>query len=504
MKYPVLIQNQVWLYALSLFLFISCTDESESEVTDTIGLIDGLSFEVIVRASDPISDLFKYGYDNDDISIIEETDEKIILAVGHEDINPLFVSNYDFDGEEARHRKQINQEVEAVGLSIIKLQNRYGSWKLISGQVNSRINGADEIPFQGDQEIAGKRIAHGIVATGPLAKTPWGTLLIAESHYEKFYGDYDYEIKKYVPSRYQWESFLVKSTKHYGWIVELNPKDGSIYKHINPGRMARGGLVMSESAGDKLVLYFTDNIVNGCLFKYESSRAGQLSPGKLSVANMDNFTWNPIDFTKPIFADTFSTETEMYVRARDAARLVAGTPFKKPSGLAINPLDQSIVMTLEGDSTFDLGGLIWLKDNEDKPGKFELIRWLDGSLDSKIVNPDHVTFDNNGNLWFTSNVNPKQLNQAPYENFFQNGLYILKSGQSKAVRVATAPNDAAFGGLRFVKDGSALFVTVKHPGQLSTPTKLTSHWPGDEGATPLPSLVVITGDYLEDISVKDD
>ncbi len=64
------------------------------------------------------------------------------------------------------------------------------------------------------------------------------------------------------------------------------------------------------------------------------------------------------------------------------------------------------------------------------------------------------------------------------------------------MQVASAPMDAEFTGISFDQHGKTIFLSVQHPGELSTDLKnLTSHWPLKNN--PKPSVVAIRGPAVE-------
>ena len=64
--------------------------------------------------------------------------------------------------------------------------------------------------------------------------------------------------------------------------------------------------------------------------------------------------------------------------------------------------------------------------------------------------------------------------------------------------MASAPRDAEFTGPWFAPDEETLFLSVQHPGELSSDINhLTSNWPYDESGIPKPAVVAIKGDLIQ-------
>jgi len=104
----------------------------------------------------------------------------------------------------------------------------------------------------------------------------------------------------------------------------------------------------------------------------------------------------------------------------------------------------------------------------------------------------------------TSDISGAKVSKGVYEPFKNNGLfYIPLKGPhaGKAHLIATTPIDAEFTGPTFSPDGSTLFLSVQHPGELTKdPKNPTSRWPN--GTLPQPTVVAITGGFLKSPSTK--
>ena len=82
-----------------------------------------------------------------------------------------------------------------------------------------------------------------------------------------------------------------------------------------------------------------------------------------------------------------------------------------------------------------------------------------------------------------------------------NGLFVfIRSGRNagEVIKVASAPVDAEFTGPCFSSDYKTLFLSVQHPGELTSDLERpTSHWP--DGALPKPSIITLQGPLLDKI-----
>lgn len=496
-------------FIVLMILFVSCSSDSElasGKQLDQITLIDGLEQQVLISWGDPISDKHFFGYDNDFIAFLPEGKGEARLWVNHSDVNTLFISGYESNKELARHREQVKKELYQIGGSYIKIKNNWGDWEVVDDLSNARITGATQMYFNWPEGIANRKYANGTVAPSSGSVTPWGTILIAEDNYQRFYGEINRDDGSYEGSDLLWESFLSNSTLHYGWLVEVDPHSGYSEKHIATGRFSHGAATLVPLSDGRVVIYSTDRKIGGCIYKYVSNEPERIYPGTLYVANLKSGTWNTLDYSYPQLDTVFASETEMLINCREAAKIVGGTPLEIPSHIAIDPISGDVVVAVEGskESSLPYGKLIKLSelDNKFESLRFTTRDWLLGNED-RWSNPYNLAFDQIGNLWFTTNIPVEQMGDEPYQNHVENGLFVhLQGAASQPVQVATAPREAAFSGLCFTPDGESLFLSVKHPGKLSHGGTYTSSWPGGNQSTPKPSVVILSGDFLTDILEK--
>ena len=184
-------------------LAVSKENQTASEVIqplapssdDELILVDGLSFDIVVKWRDPINAREKFGSNNDFIAFLSEDKDTGILWINHESFRPVLVSGT------ARNKKNIDTERKEVGGSLLKVKRMSSRWKLIANdKMNKRIDATTEIPFTINTEIKGKSASEGTLANCAGGTTPWGTFLSCEENYHSFYGDYDLKTKKPIKS----------------------------------------------------------------------------------------------------------------------------------------------------------------------------------------------------------------------------------------------------------------------------------------------------------------
>ena len=102
------------------------------------------------------------------------------------------------------------------------------------------------------------------------------------------------------------------------------------------------------------------------------------------------------------------------------------------------------------------------KNNDKTSLEFSADTFLAGGEETGFSCPDNMVFDKKGNLWFCSDISGSGMNQSPYSNFKNNGLfYVPMSGPEagKAIRVASGPTDCELTGPAFSPDNSTLFLS---------------------------------------------
>lgn len=491
------------LFVILTGILISCnwdSDKLSDKMEDDVRLIDGLDYEVLIKWGDEISDDHYFGYDNDFIGFLNAKEKKAQMWVNHQYLNPYFVSGFHPDGDIARHREQIKKEMYQVGGSLVDIKRSMGSWEVVKNPANKRITAAQQNDFDGFESVENLKYSFGTVGNGAGAITPWNTVLSCEENYVDFYGDLNYDEQVYTASKLNWETFFSNPTQHYGWITEFDPQSGRGKKHLRMGRFAHGSSTIVELPDNRVVIYSTDHVAGGSLYKYISDSPYGINPGQLYVANIDAGQWTPVSLENEKSSGVFSSELEMLVRCRDAAKLLLGTSFSFPKDVAIAPLTKSVYLSIEGDSR-NHGSILQIEEKNQDPSslEFKVLKSIVGGVDSGFSHPSDLLFDSNGNLYFSTNIPASSLGKEIFEDFGNNGLFVKKNIDQQLIQLASAPIEACFSGLVFGPDQESLFMSVKHPGALSDLKLNTSKWPGEIGDIPKPAVIVISGGVLDDL-----
>jgi len=473
--------------------------------TDLLTLADGLNFEVLIRHADRISDVDTFGFNCDYTAFIPESATKGTLWVNHEYPDQLFVSGYK-RGEE-KTKAQADQEMYALGGSILDVEKVDGKWQVNYGPQNKRLNGHSMIPFNWPEPIAGATEAMGTFQNCSGGVTPWGTILTCEENYQGAYGErFRGETEIDTNGTYGWSKFYPNAPEHYGWVVEVDTKTGEAQKHIALGRFCHECANIIELEDGRVVVYSGDDGNDQHLYKFISSKPGSLREGILYAADTESGEWLSLDFaTSPALQAVFKDQTEVLINCREAARMIGATPLDRPEDIDVDPVTGHVLVACSNNKpNGNYHGAIMkvIEDNgqyDSLTFQFEVLHA--GGEETGFSCPDNMAFDRSGNLWFTSDISGSKIGKAPYQAFGNNGLFLVPRTGDQAgaiIQMASAPKDAELTGPFFSPDGSTLFLSVQHPGERTQSLdQLTSNWPNGGDAIPQPSVVAIQGDLLK-------
>ncbi|WP_459211500.1 PhoX family protein [Aquimarina rhabdastrellae] len=486
---------------------------------DDLLLAEGLQYHTVVKWGDNINEKDTFGFNNDFTCFIpfdENNPKDGLLWVNHEYVNPLFVSDFNYrkyeNPEEHRTLDQVQKEMYNVGGSIVRIKKENGRWNIVENDpLNKRITAQTPIPLNWDVPIKGKNTVIGTLGNCSGGITPWKTFITCEENYDNFYGETIYDTNDeatHKPSSYGWEKFYNCPPEHYGWVVEVNPQDGTAQKHIALGRFAHECCTLYELDDKRIVAYTGDDKKDEHLYKFISSKPGSLKEGTLYVADTLRGKWLALDWeNQPILKSSFKNQTEVLIRAREAAKLLGATALNRPEDIEIDPITGNILLTLTNNKNKnDFHGSILKIEEAD--GAFDALTfkasvYMAGGEENGFSCPDNLAFDLSGNLWMTSDISGYAMNKkdGPYMPFKNNSLFVIPrygADAGKVIRVASAPRDAELTGPWFSPDGKTLFLSVQHPGELTQDIKNpTSKWPFDKDNIPKSAVVAIQGDLIE-------
>lgn len=483
---------------------------------DDLLLTKGLDYHTLIKWNDKISDTDTFGFNCDFTCFIPFDDkypEDGLLWVNHEYVHPLFVSNYAFGNpNQERTIEQVDKEMYNVGGSIVRIRQENGKWKIVHNDPhNRRITAKTPIHLNWDTPIKEKTTVIGTHSNCSGGITPWKTFLTCEENYDQFYGETERlndGSTYHRPSAFGWENFYKYPPEHYGWVVEIDPKNGAVQKHVALGRFAHECCTLFQLKDKRVVAYSGDDSNDQHLYKFVSSKPNSLKEGTLYVADTNNGKWISLDWAnQPLLKKAFENQTEVLIRAREAAKLLGATELNRPEDIEIDPITGSVFVSLTNNKPKgDFHGSILKieeENNEHDSLNFSASVYMAGGGENGFSCPDNLAFDLSGNLWMTTDMSGSVMNKEewPYMAFKNNSLFVIPrigKDAGKVIRVANAPRDAEFTGPWFSPDGKTLFLSVQHPGEQTIDLKNpTSLWPFDKDNIPKPSVVAITGDLIE-------
>ncbi len=467
---------------------------------DKLITLDGLNTKILLRWGDLINSSEKFGFNNDFLAFHSLAKDRGILWVNHEYVNPLFT------GGIKRTKSAIDIELKEVGGSLVEIIQENGSWKFVkNSSFNRRIDGNTKIPFAWKEQIGESSFAIGSMGNCAGGYTPWGTILTCEENYDMFWGD-KLRNGSIEESWLQWDKIYPRSPLHYGWVVEVEPKTGASKKLVSLGRFAHECAAVSKAKNGKIVAYSGDDSNDEHLYKFISDSGDSLENGKLYVASLEQGKWISLDRDdQPILKKHFKNQTEIQIYTREAAKLVGATPLARPEDIEFDPLTGNILIALTNNKPKGNyhGSILKIIEDENDYGSltFSHDTFLSGGEVHGFAAPDNLVFDKSGNLWFTTDIAGKDVDQGAYKGYGNNSLFVfIRNGRNsgKVIRLASAPIDAEFTGPCFSPDFKTLFLSVQHPGETSKSLdKLTSNWP--DGGIPKSAVITLQGPLLNQI-----
>ena len=346
-------------------------------------------------------------------------------------------------------------------------------------------------------------------------------------------------------SERQWEQFhdrfdLAKQPNEpfrFHWIVEFDPYDptSTPKKRTALGRVKHEGATTAIAPGGQVALYSGDD--ERFEYAYKFVTAGSYDPadraanldlldeGTLYVARFNDDgsgDWLPLVHGEgPLTEENgFTSQAEVLVKTRLAADALGATKMDRPEDFETNPVTGKVYLVCTNNNQRTLeqadaanprpnnlaGHIVEItEDNDDHAATsftWDLFiiagdatdsgTWyggVDAGLVSPLAAPDNLTFDNDGNIWISTDG---MANNLPGND----GLFAARTEGEERGRTlqffSTVPGAECSGPI-FNPDNSALWVSVQHPGEGGTLDQPVSRWPDGDQA-PRPSVVLITSE----------
>lgn len=401
------------------------------------------------------------------------------------------------------------------------------------------------------------RTVRGMVCNCAGGVTPWGSTLVCEETFDIYFMGTPSDSKEIGNHNrygvgaelwYGWGRFYdrydmgkePREANRFGWVVEYDPydPDRQPVKRTALGRfkhetatvvLAPNGRVIVYSGDDEEFEYIYRFVSNG---KYNSddrtANFDLLDDGVLSVAKFHEdgtMQWLPLVFGQNGLTpkNGFDSQGEVLIETRRAADIVGATPMDRPEGVTIHPQTGEVFVSLT-NNTYRLeanaanprvnnphGHIIALQppEHDHSADKFGWSIFLKGgnpahaddaafylgavSDNGWLSCPDNLAMDPTGRLWICTDGQPKTIKQ-------NDGLYACDTsmnGNREMKLFFTGPRDCEITGPSFTPDGTTLFLSVQHPGDMEvenvTYENPTTRWPDFKAdMPPRPSVIAIT------------
>lgn len=324
----------------------------------------------------------------------------------------------------------------------------------------------------------------------------------------------------------------------FGWMVEIDPFDpeGRPQKRTALGRFGHEGVIFAPAVeGQPVVCYSGDDSTNEYIYKfvstdnYHKATAGGylLNSGVLYVAkfNADGTgEWLPLDITNSDFTAkaatagvTFADQADVLINTRLAADIMGATKMDRPEWGAVHPDTGEVYFTLTnntGRTTTDAanprpnnttGHIIRWREIANNPRGFNWDIFLLGgnvgtttgsgsnavalTAENHFASPDGLLIDTRGVAWIQTDMSGSQQSDGPFGN---NQMLAADPVTKEVKRFFVGPVDAEVTGVTLTPDLKTMFVNIQHPGDRSTPSSFTSHWPEGGTARPRSATVIVT------------
>ncbi|MFI9150618.1 PhoX family protein [Streptomyces sp. NPDC053367] len=457
-------------------------------------------------------------------------DERGLLVIGHEypDETMLFADGGRTSTTPEGHAKAL----AAVGLTVVEVRRTRDGWRTVPSHRNRRVTGATPVAFSGPvtaghPQLRAPHPPRGILAAGFGGTTPWGTHLVCEENFHRFFGTDD---PGWAPDetqrRYGLNAFGYGHRWHraderfdlaarpgeanrYGWVAEIDPLNpgGTPVKRTALGRFGHTGATVTESRGT-IVVYSGDDEDGGYLYRFVGAAPWRsllgrghspLDHGTLYVARFEDDglgRWLPLvhGHGPLVGRNGWHDQAEVLLRARQAADALRATPLDRPQQTAVHPRTGHRYIALANGSGAGTaaghctsftqgprpaspwtgnrcGHILRWRETEDDPhsGTF---RWgffqLGGYRPHQVAGAPSAAFGSPKGLCFDRGGRLWITTGHADEDravLGNNALLVADPATGEVTRVATGPRGAELTGMAATADGRTLFVNVQHPGE---------------------------------------
>ncbi len=391
---------------------------------------------------------------------------RLVMVVATPDIPPAMVFPGGQDRPEIAGRMQ--------GATVLNLQYDAQRWLVVDGGYQSRrIADGTLCQITGPAAASIGATVQGVLAPNCGCATPWGTVLLGE-------GNAGAWLSRLAGVGYGYADPI--QAPRFGWVVELNPLDpGDIpAKRTALGRLVRGGMAASLTKDGRPVIFFTENVSQGCLYRFigasNAAAPAALDSGTLAVAKISGsgISWVNLGADIPSL-----------VGLTNAAQIAGGSAFDAPGGLVCSADGAALYLACGGNAGRSVADHLNPRAGDDNghiirfdiPGQDASTAEFSGAVILAAGNPAitagtqypagakcwlrqprQLGLDAAGTLWIGTDQRGDTTRTA-------DGLFTLNN--NGALNAAyLAPIGAAMGGSLYDAATHTLFAMVRHPGAI--------------------------------------
>ncbi len=308
----------------------------------------------------------------------------------------------------SRYPAAVDSMKAAHGMSIVEIERRSGSWRVVKdSSFNRRLTGDSPMTLTGPAaghsllrtraDPTGRRVL-GTLNNCAGGKTPWGTVLTCEENFDQYFGDparlmqsaagdaarpsnrhsmfhrriplprglspraWELTDQRFDYGRHPTEPF------RFGWVVEVDPytPGSEPKKRTALGRFKHEGASTVVAPDGRVVVYTGDDARFEYFYKFvtdgrfdaddRSANADLLDKGTLYVARFredGTGKWLPLKHgAEPLdAAHGFQDQGEVLINTRAAADLLGATPMDRPEDIEVNPRSGRVYLSLTNNTS---------------------------------------------------------------------------------------------------------------------------------------------------------
>lgn len=331
----------------------------------------------------------------------------------------------------------------------------------------------------------------------------------------------------------------------FGYVIEIDPYDPTATpkKRTALGRFKHEGAATAVTRDGRVAVYSGDDAIFEYVYKFvtqgvfdpltRNANRTLLDEGTLYVARFDvgevagdemgTGAWLPLVWEEGdvLHKAGFENQQEVLLNTRGAADALGATPMDRPEDIEASPKDGRVYVTLTNNSARTVpdeanprapnphGHIIELIEDNDDAGSMTF-RWnifvkcgdpkqehgtrfgaiADPAAEgvSPISDPDNIVFDDDGNLWISTDGQAFSGDVGFGQNDAVFAVPVAGEQRGLLRQFLSAVPGAEVCGPEFSGDNRTFFCAIQHPhdGEAFTANK---HWPADEHDVSKPSVI---------------